>query len=86
MDQLEHLFVDTYFKWTLRVERPKRPLIDSAKDFFRSVFVFDLKKAQKHLIDISKSGFLKFVVAYVLGVCIVQLATYDWLQIGRNYS
>ena len=86
MDQLEHLFIDTYFKWTLRVERPKRPLMDSAKDFFGSVFVFDLKKAQTHLIDISKSGFLKFVVAYFLGVCLVELGEYSWLQIGRNYS
>ena len=34
-DKLEHVLLHKYFEWTLRVERPQRPLKESFKKLFR---------------------------------------------------
>ena len=80
-DKLEHVLLHRYFQWTLRIESTKRPLGHSLKKIFKCVSSFNFKKAEKHLKDIARSGFLKFLVAYFLGVGLVQLGTYGWLKI-----
>tara|TARA_B110000093_G_scaffold95781_1_gene103274 strand:+ start:33 stop:398 length:366 start_codon:yes stop_codon:yes gene_type:complete len=85
MDKLEHMFVEKYFKWTLRVEQPIDPLKISFKKLFKCVISLDLIKAKTPLKDISRSGLVKFVVAYFIGVCLVEFSSYGWLKIGRSY-
>ncbi len=80
-DKLEHVLLHKYFEWTLRVERPQRPLKESFKKLFRSLSSRDFKNSAKLLNDISRSGFLKFVLAYAIGVGLVQLGTYGWLKV-----
>ena len=80
-DKLEHILLHKYFEWTLRVERPKRPLKESFKRLFASLSDRDFKESVRLLDDISRSGLLKFVFAYAIGVGLVQLGSYGWLKI-----
>jgi len=80
-DKLEHVLLHKYFEWTFRVERPKRPLKESFKRLFASLSARNFKGSLKHLNDISRSGFLKFLFAYAIGVGLVQLGSYGWLKI-----
>ena len=80
-DKLEHLLLHRYFEWTFRLEAPKHPLMYSFKKLLKCVSSFDFKGSEKHLKDLSKSGFLKFLAAYALGVGLVQLGSYGWLKI-----
>ena len=80
-DKLEHILLHKYFEWTLRVERPKRPLKESFKRLFASLSDRDFKESVKLLGDISRSGLLKFMLAYAIGVGLVQLGSYGWLKI-----
>jgi len=80
-DKLEHLLLHRYFEWTFRLETPKHPLMHSFKNLLKCFSSFDFKGSEKHLKDLSKSGFLKFLAAYALGVGLVQLGSYGWLKI-----
>tara|TARA_B100001250_G_scaffold398623_1_gene407088 strand:- start:17 stop:343 length:327 start_codon:yes stop_codon:yes gene_type:complete len=80
-DKLEHILLHKYFEWTLRVEGTKRPLTESIKKLFSCLSERDFKGSAKCLNDISRSGFLKFMLAYAIGVGLVQLGTYGWLQV-----
>ena len=79
-DKLEHLLLHKYFDWTLRVEKSKNP-VSSIKKLFKSAWSSDFKGSKKHLQNISSSGFTKFIVAYFLGVGMVQLGAYGWLKV-----
>ena len=82
MDKLEHIFVEKYFEWTFRVERPKLPFKTSLKKLYKCVIDGDFKKSKKHLKDISRSGAFKFIVAYFLGVILFKFS-YSWLQLVK---
>ena len=81
-DKLEHILLHKYFQWTLRVENSKRPLTESIKTLFSCLSAKDLKGSARCLADISRSGFLKFMLAYAIGVGLVQLGAYGWLKIN----
>ena len=80
-DKVEHILLHRYFEWTLRLEKPKHPLMYSFKKLFKCVSALDFKNSGKHLNDISKSGLLKFLMAYAIGVGLVHLGTYGWLKV-----
>ena len=83
-DKLEHIFLHNYFEWTLKDERPKKTLLFSLKKLFESLSASDFKSAQKHLKAISQSNLLKFAIAYLIGVGLVQTVQYTWLNINMK--
>tara|TARA_B100000929_G_scaffold89463_1_gene70024 strand:- start:626 stop:976 length:351 start_codon:yes stop_codon:yes gene_type:complete len=70
INKIDHFVSDRYFSWTFKVEHCKPSLFVSLKAMFIKTLRGNFKGALKDFKNVKRSGYVKFLVAYLVGLAV----------------